>query len=64
MKHPHDIAECIMDACHGFTFHDLGAESVETGPVATQNGETWFDLDVPPFGQFKVIVRPLDQEDN
>ena len=54
---PHDVSDAINQACHGFTFDDLGAQEIETGPTVTQNGVTYFDLDLGHLGQFWVVVK-------
>jgi hypothetical protein len=61
MTDPHIIAEIIADACHGFTFDDLGRPETETGPVVTQDGATSFDLDLGHAGHFEVIVKPFSE---
>ena len=62
MTHPHDIAEIIGQACHGFTFDEIDADMIETGPVVTQNGITSFDLDLGNCGHFEVIVKTYTGE--
>jgi hypothetical protein len=62
MTNPHEIAEAINEACHGFTFDHLGQPETETGPVVTQNGSTSFDLDLGHLGHFEVIVMPFQTE--
>ena len=57
MADAHEVAECINEACHGFTFDDLGTPDLhETGPTITQNGVTHFDLDLGSMGSFQVTV--------
>jgi len=60
MADPHAIAECLNEACHGGEFESAGHDSdYETGPTITQNGQTYFELNMYQSGQFKIIVEKL-----
>lgn len=60
MAKQHEVAECLNEACHGGEFEGAGHfTDYETGPTITQNGETYFELDLQHNGTFKITVERL-----
>ena len=57
----HAIAEEVQNSVHGCDYSGVdGFEYfVDSGPVITQDGQTYFDLDLGQAGTYRIVVQQI-----